>query len=98
MISGADLEKLLLQQHPTLRAEIASQLTALFEEIRRKCESSEISTKALDLRGLLAAVDLVANGLSVREALTIAIVNKSFDATGIRHQNLRDSIRVLLAR
>ena len=79
IISGADLEKLLLQQYPTLKTEYASQLTALFEEIRRKCESSEISTKALDLRGLLAAVNLVYNGLSMREALNIGIINKSFD-------------------
>ena len=79
IISGENLEKLLLQQHPTLRPEIASQLTALFEEIRRKCESAEISTKALDLRGLLAAVSLVENGLSMHEALNIGIINKSFD-------------------
>lgn len=79
IISGHDLEKLLGQQYPSLKAEYVSQLAALFGEIRRKCESSEISTKALDLRGLLAAVDLVYNGLSVREALTVGIINKSFD-------------------
>ncbi len=79
VISGADLEKLLLEQYPTLKAEYASQLTTLFGEIRKKCESSEISTKALDLRGLLAAVTLVWNGLTMREALDIAIINKSFD-------------------
>ena len=79
VISGENLEKLLLQQHPTLRKDYASQLTALFEEIRRKCESSEISTKALDLRGLLAAVNLIQNGLNMGEALRIGIMNKSFD-------------------
>lgn len=79
VISGENLEKLLLQQNPTLKAEYASQLTALFEEIRQKCESSEISTKALDLRGLLATVNLVYNGLPLHDALNIAIVNKSFD-------------------
>ena len=79
IISGEDLEKLLAQQHPSLRPEYAAQLSALFEEIRRKCESAEISTKALDLRGLLAAVSLVQNGLSMQEALNISIVNKSFD-------------------
>ena len=79
IISGENLEKLLRQQYPTLREEYASQLTALFEEIRRKCESSEISTKALDLRGLLAAVNLVYNGLDMFDALNIGIINKSFD-------------------
>ncbi|MBP5239606.1 MAG: MoxR family ATPase [Oscillospiraceae bacterium] len=79
IISGEDLEKLLQEQYPTLKAEYAAQLTALFGEIRKKCESSEISTKALDLRGLLAAVTLVYNGLSMRDALNIAVINKSFD-------------------
>ncbi len=79
VISGANLEKLLLQQYPTLRPDCAAQLRALFEEIRQKCESSEISTKALDLRGLLAAVNLVYHGLSMRDALNIGIINKSFD-------------------
>ena len=79
VISGKDLEKLLLQQYPTLKPEYATQLTALVEEIRRKCESSEISTKALDLRGLLASVNLVYNGLNMYDALNISIINKSFD-------------------
>lgn len=79
VISGRELGKLLTQQYPKLRSETVSQLTALFEEIRRKCESSEISTKALDLRGLLASVNLVQNGLPLGEALNIAIINKSFD-------------------
>lgn len=79
IISGENLEKLLLQQHPNLKPQYASQLTALFGEIRKKCESSEISTKALDLRGLLATVSLVYNGLSMGDALNIALVNKSFD-------------------
>ncbi len=80
LIDRENLEKLLLQQHPTLKRDYAQQLTALFEEIRKKCESSEISTKALDLRGLLAAVNLVYHGLDMRDALNIGIINKSFDA------------------
>lgn len=79
IISGIELGKLLRQQYPTLKPEYVTQLTTLFEEIRRKCESSEISTKALDLRGLLASVNLVGNGLTLRDALNIAIINKSFD-------------------
>lgn len=79
VISGANLEKLLRQQYPALKTEYAAQLTALFEEIRKKCESSEISTKALDLRGLLATVNLVYHGLSMHDALSIAIINRSFD-------------------
>ena len=79
VIGTDDLVKLLLSQHPGLRPERAEQLAELFDDIRKKCESSEISTKALDLRGLMAAVSLVQNGLSIGQALELAIINKSFD-------------------
>ena len=63
IISKENLQKLLLSQFPTLRPEYADQLSELFQDIRKKCDSAEISTKALDLRGLLAAITLVENGL-----------------------------------
>ena len=79
VISAEDLTKLLHAQFPQLKESVADQLARLFGEIRGKCESAEISTKALDLRGLLAAVSLVENGLSLGDALELGIVNKSFD-------------------
>lgn len=79
IIGAEELKKLLLDQFPGLNAGFAGQLAGLFQEIRAKCDSSEISTKALDLRGLLAAVELVKNGLSIGQALEMGIVNKSFD-------------------
>ena len=71
--------ELIKSQFPALKQEYSAQLAGLFEDIRKKCENSEISTKALDLRGLLAAISLVGNGLSLGEALELGIVNKSFD-------------------
>lgn len=79
IISTENLAKLLQDQYPSLKEEYTAQLAALFGEIRKKCESSEISTKALDLRGLMASVNLVYNGLSLGSALDIGLVNKSFD-------------------
>lgn len=79
VISEKDLTKLLKAQHPQLKDAFAEQFAALFQDIRKKCDSSEISTKALDLRGLLASVSLVENGLSLGQALELGIVNKSFD-------------------
>ena len=81
VISADSLEKLLKATFPKLRAEYARQLAELFQEIRKKCDSSEISTKALDLRGLIAAVHLTEQGLSLGEALEMGILNKSFDDT-----------------
>jgi MoxR-like ATPase len=79
IISQVNLQKLLLSQFPKLKESYAEQLSGLFQDIRKKCDSSEISTKALDLRGLLAAINLVENGLPVGQALEMGIVNKSFD-------------------
>ena len=62
-----------------LRPEYADQLTELFQDIRKKCDSAEISTKALDLRGLLASITLVENGLQLGQALEMGMINKSFD-------------------
>ena len=92
IISGENLQKLLQEQHPTLKANWAEQLAALFEDIRQKCESSEISTKALDLRGLLASVTLVENGLRLGPALEMGLVNKSFD--DFERQLVADMIRL----
>jgi len=79
IISEDNLYKLIKSQFPALKQEYSGQLAGLFEDVRKKCENSEISTKALDLRGLLAAISLVENGLSLGEALELGIVNKSFD-------------------
>ena len=79
LISRSNLKKLLLAQYPQLKDEYADQFCALFDEIRKKCESGEISTKALDLRGLISSIKLIQNGLSAAEALEMGIVNKSTD-------------------
>ena len=79
IISEENLERLLREQFRDLRPEYASQLAGLFGDIRKKCESSEISTKALDLRGLIAAIGLTRQGLSLGQALELGITNKSFD-------------------
>ena len=94
IISGENLEKLLSAQFPALKQEYARQFAELFQEIREKCDSAEISTKALDLRGLLAAVRLVQNGLDVRPALDMGIVNKCFD--GFERQLVADLIAARL--
>ena len=79
IISRDNLKKLLQTQFPTLTEQYANQFSDLFQEIRGKCDSAEISTKPLDLRGLIASLSLVKNGLSTGQALEMGIINKSFD-------------------
>ncbi len=79
VISQEDLKKLILEKYPNLKDDYADQFSQLFHDIRRKCEGGEISTKALDLRGLLAAVKMMDRGLNVISALELGLVNKCFE-------------------
>lgn len=79
VISPDDLNKLLRRSFPGLKREWCAQLAALFDDLRRKCDSAEISTKALDLRGLLSALRLMERGIATEQALRMGIINKAFD-------------------
>ena len=79
VISEENLKKLIRDRFPEIREEWAGQFAELFHEIRRKCEGGEISSRALDLRGLLAAIGLAERGLPAGKALELGMVNKCFD-------------------
>ena len=79
VIGQDDLCKLLLRGFPSLKKSWAQQLAALFDDLRAKCSSGEISARALDLRGLLTALRLMERGLSPEAALDMGIINKAFD-------------------
>lgn len=78
-IDEDSLRRLFRQQLPELREEWVVQLSSLFDDIRRKVESAEVSTKAMDLRGLLSAASLVQRGLPLDSALAMGLVNKAFE-------------------
>ena len=78
-ISQDNLERLLSEQYPNLNRKTRGLLAGLFFDLNKKCLNSEISTRALDLRGLLDAVDLMRLGLNPAAALDMGITNKSFD-------------------
>lgn len=73
------LEFIFSQTHPDAKAEAVEQFIGLFLDLQLKADNSEISTKALDLRGLLAAMGIVKCGLSPLQAVRMGITNKSFD-------------------
>ena len=79
-ISPENLERLLAGQFPALKKKYRAQFAQLFFELQKKCDSAEISTKALDLRGLLDALDLMGKGVPVAAALDMGITNKAFDS------------------
>lgn len=79
VIAQEDLEKLLRRAFPQLKSKWVGQFAALFQDLRDKCQSGEISTRTLDLRGLLAALRLIEHGLTAGQALELGLVNKAFD-------------------
>lgn len=80
VISSANLEKLIKDKYPSLKSEYISQFANLFDEIRKKSEEGEISTKSLDLRGLISCIGMMKRGLGVTKALKMGLINKCFDA------------------
>ena len=90
-ISEENLMKLLHREFPELKEAYARQFMSLFTDIRKKCDSAEISTKALDLRGLLASIRLMRQGLPGARALELGIVNKCFD--DFERQLVEDVVR-----
>lgn len=64
---------------PVARKEAVEQFIGVFLDLQLKAQNSEISTKALDLRGLLAAMKIVETGLSPLNAVKMGVVNKTFD-------------------
>ena len=79
-ISPENLDRLLARHFPQLKKKYRGQFGQLFFELQKKCASAEISSKALDLRGLLDALDLMAKGVPVGAALDMGITNKAFDS------------------
>lgn len=67
------------QMFPNVKEEAVKQFAGVFLDLQLKSANSEISTKALDLRGLLAAVKIVGTGLSPWQAVRMGVVNKTFD-------------------
>lgn len=79
MISKDNLIKLIQDKFETISEQAAEEFANVFRDLQKKCENSEISSKALDIRGLLDSIALMEKGLEVHTALDMGITNKSFD-------------------
>lgn len=73
------LEKIFATTFPDGKKEAMEQFIGLFLDLQMKAENGEISTKSLDLRGILAAIRTVRQGLSPASAIRMGVINKCFD-------------------
>lgn len=78
-ISYENLQKLLMDEFPKIKHGYVEQFASLFYDLKTKSENSEISTKSVDLRGLISSIKLMDRGLNPLKALEMGITNKSFD-------------------
>lgn len=67
------------EMFPDAKEKAVEQFVGLLLDLQLKALNSEISTKALDLRGLLAAMRIIKVGLSPALAVQMGVVNKTFD-------------------
>ena len=73
------LRKIFAEAFPDGKKEVLEQFIGLFLDLQMKAENGEISTKALDLRGILAALRTIRQGLRPSAAIRMGVVNKCFD-------------------
>jgi nitric oxide reductase NorQ protein len=67
------------ERFPDLKKEAGRQFCGLFLDLQKKAENGEISTKSIDLRGMLSALSLIRAGLKPSLAVAMGVVNKNFD-------------------
>lgn len=67
------------EMFPDMKEKAKEQWIGLFLDLQLKAENAEISTKSLDLRGLIAAARTVRQGLKPALAVQMGIINKCFD-------------------
>ena len=79
-VDEAMLMKILQTTFPDGNKKAMEQLAGLFLDLQIKVANGEITTRALDLRGLLAAVRIVRSGLAPYLAVRMGITNKTFDS------------------
>lgn len=78
-ISSEKITFILKEEFPNLSAEYLQQFAGLFLDLQLKSMNSEISTKPVDLRGLLGAIRGMQMGLEPYEALRMGVIGKTFD-------------------
>lgn len=69
----------ILRDKTHLTEEAIEGLSRLFLDLQEKSLYGEISSKAIDMRGLLGAVSLMERGLGIYPALAMGMVDKCFD-------------------
>ncbi|MEG0249264.1 MAG: MoxR family ATPase [Peptostreptococcus sp.] len=91
--------KMILENEFALKKEYLDIFVKLFMDLQKKSLNAEISSKAIDLRGLFSSIETMKKGLPIKSALEMGIVNKTFDqyekdiVTDVINSLVRDSVK-----
>ena len=78
-LDEAQLCELLRADVPGAAEESIERCVGLFLDLNAKAVNGEISTNSVDLRGMIAALRLMTDGMAPNEAIAVSITNKCFD-------------------
>lgn len=73
------MHKLLLKSVPKASMEDIDRCIGLFMDLNEKAVNGEVSTHPVDMRGMIAALRMMTDGMNPKDAITINITNKCFD-------------------
>lgn len=79
LLTAAQLRRLLGSVAPEGAEENVDGCVGLFLDLNEKAVNGEISTHPVDLRGMIAALRLMAGGVRPKDAIAVSITNKCFD-------------------
>lgn len=78
-ISKEKLRLILKSEFEDLTEEYLENFSNLFLDLQLKSQNSEVSSKAVDLRGLIGSIRAIKRGLSPSLAIKMGVLNKTFD-------------------
>lgn len=78
-IEEETLMVILTENFPDANPEILPQFAGIFLDLQEKSKNAEISTKSVDLRGLIGSLKTIKRGLKPMLAIDMGVTGKTFD-------------------
>ena len=89
-LEEGQLRRLLLADAPGASEEDVKRCVGLFLDLNEKAINGEISTRPVDMRGMVAALRMMTDGMDAKGAIALGITNKCFDE--YEHQLVQDVV------
>lgn len=94
-LEEGQLRRLLLADAPGASEEDVKRCVGLFLDLNEKAVNGEISTRPVDMRGMVAALRMMSDGMAAKDAIALGITNKCFDE--YEHQLVQDVVMTRFA-